>query len=182
MALFIERAIAVSPDLAVDDLVAADIAAVCIALDGLPLAIELAAARSDVLSPAAIRTRLQDRFALLIGGAADAAERQQTLRAAIDWSFELLSPAQRTFFARLGAFAGTFDLDASLTVAGDGLEAPLELLSSLVKQSMVARAGPDRYRLLDTLRAYALEVLADLDADDDPRPPRRCVRAAGRAG
>ena len=166
VALFIERAMAVSPDLVVDDLVAADIAAVCIALDGLPLAIELAAARSDVLSPAAIRSRLQDRFALLIGGAADAAERQQTLRAAIDWSFGLLSPAQRTFFARLGVFAGTFDLDAALTVAGDGLEAPLELLSSLVKQSMVARAGPDRYRLLDTLRAYALEALAELDADE----------------
>jgi predicted ATPase/DNA-binding SARP family transcriptional activator len=164
--LFIERATAVAPDLQLDDSVAADIAAVCIALDGLPLAIELAAARTDVLSPAAIRARLEDRFGLLVDGGTDVAERQQTLRAAIDWSFELLSDPQRTFFARLGAFPGTFSLDAALTVAGCGLDAPLELLASLVKQSMVARAGHERYRLLDTLRAYALEVLADLDADE----------------
>jgi predicted ATPase/DNA-binding SARP family transcriptional activator len=166
VALFVERATAVSPDLHVDDAVAADIAAVCIALDGLPLAIELAAARTDVLSAAAIRSRIQDRFALLVGGSTDVAERQQTLRAAIDWSFELLSREQQTFFARLGAFAGTFDRDAALAIAGDGLESPFELLASLVKQSMVARAGPDRFRLLDTLRAYALNVLAELDADE----------------
>ena len=166
VALFVERATAVSPDLEVDDTVAADIAAVCIALDGLPLAIELAAARTDVLSPAAVRSRLEDRFGLLVDGGTDVAERQQTLRAAIDWSFELLSPPQRTFFARLSAFAGTFSLDAALIVAGQGLDAPLELLASLVKQSMVARSGHDRYRLLDTLRAYALEHLAELDADD----------------
>jgi predicted ATPase len=164
--LFIARATAVSPELDVDDSVAADIAAICIALDGLPLAIELAAARADVLSPEAIRVRLQDRFRLLVHGGADVAERQQTLRAAIDWSFELLSDDQRTFFARLGVFAGTFGLDAALTVAGEGLDAPLELLTSLVKQSMVTRAGHDRYRLLDTLRAYALDVLAELDADE----------------
>ena len=166
VALFIERANSVWPDLAIDDTVAADIAAVCVALDGLPLAIELAAARTDVLSPAAIRTRLQDRFGLLVDGGVAVTERQQTLRAAIDWSFELLSADQRRFFARLGVFAGTFDLDAALTVAGEGSDTPLELLASLVKQSMVARGGNDRYRLLDTLRAYALEVLADLDADE----------------
>ncbi len=166
VALFIERATAVHPDLEVDDAVATDIAAVCHALDGLPLAIELAAARTDVLSPAAIRARLEDRFNLLIDGGTDVAERQQTLRAAIDWSFDLLTSDQRTMFTRLGTFAGTFDLDAALTVAGSGLAAPFELLAALVKQSMVARAGQERYRLLDTLRAYALEVLADLDADD----------------
>ena len=164
--LFVDRAHAVRPDLDVDDHAAADIAAICLALDGLPLAIELAAARTDLLSPAAIRSRLADRFELLVEGGVDASERQQTLRAAIDWSFELLTDEQRTFFARLGVFAGTFDLDAALQVAGAGLPRPLELLSSLVKQSMVTRAGPDRYRLLDTLRAYALEVLAELDADD----------------
>ena len=166
VALFIERATAVRPDLTVDDACAGDIAAICLALDGLPLAIELAAARTELLSPAAIRARLEDRFALLVDGVSDVAARQQTLRAAIDWSFELLSADQRTFFARLGTFAGSFDLDASLTVAGYGLDAPLEMLASLVKQSMVARAGQDRYRLLDTLRAYALEVLTDLDADE----------------
>jgi tetratricopeptide (TPR) repeat protein len=146
--------------------VAADIAAVCVSLDGLPLAIELAAARTDVLSPAAIRSRLEDRFGLLVDGGAAVAERQQTLRAAIDWSYDLLSDGQRRFFARLGVLAGTFDLDAALSVAGEGLDAPLELLASLVRQSMVARVGNDRYRLLDTLRAYALDVLADLDADE----------------
>ena len=166
VALFIERATAVSLDLEVNDTVAADIAAVCLALDGLPLAIELAASRTDVLSPGAIRSRLQDRFGLLVDGGRDVAARQQTLRAAIDWSYELLSAPQRTFFARLGAFAGTFSLEAALIVAGQGLDAPLELLASLVKQSMVHRAGHDRYRLLDTLRAYALEHLAELDADD----------------
>jgi predicted ATPase/DNA-binding SARP family transcriptional activator len=165
VALFIERATAVRPDLEVDDAVARDVAAVCLSLDGLPLAIELAAARTDVLSPAAIRARLQDRFDLLVDGDAGAAERQQTLRAAIDWSFDLLPVEQRRFFARLGAFAGPFDLDAALTVAGSEMAVPLELLASLVKQSMVTRAGPERYRLLDTLRAYALEALADLDAD-----------------
>ena len=166
VALFVERAAAVWPDLEVNDAVAADIAAVCVALDGLPLAIELAAARTDVLSPAAIRSRLQDRFGLLVDGGAAVAGRQQTLRGAIDWSFDLLSDEQRTFFARLGAFAGSFDLDAALRIAGDGFDVPLELLASLVKQSMVARVGHDRYRLLDTLRAYALDILAGLDADE----------------
>jgi tetratricopeptide (TPR) repeat protein len=101
----------------------------------------------------------------LVDGGADVAERQQTLRRAIDWSFKLLSPEQRTFFARLGVFAGTFDLEAALSVAGADLGSPLDLLVSLVKQSMVSRTGQDRYRLLDTLRAYALEVLDDLDPD-----------------
>jgi predicted ATPase/DNA-binding SARP family transcriptional activator len=166
VALFLERASAARAGLELDDEVARDIAAVCLALDGLPLAIELAAARTDVLSPSAIRARLQDRFGLLVDGGADVAARQQTLRAAIDWSFELLSQEQRIFFARLGTFAGTFDLDAAQTVAGAELTAPLELLASLVRQSMVTRAGKDRYRLLDTLRAYALDILADLDADE----------------
>jgi predicted ATPase len=165
VALFVERAAAVHPDLDVDGAMARDIGAVCLALDGLPLAIELAAARSDVLSPAALRARLGDRFGLLVDGGADVAERQQTLRRAIDWSFELLSPDQQTVFARLGVFAGTFDLEAALSVAGAGLASPLDLLVALVKQSMVSRTGQDRYRLLDTLRAYALEVLDDLDPD-----------------
>ena len=116
--LFIDRAQAVRPDLEVDDRAAADIAAICLALDGLPLAIELAAARTDLLSPAAIRSRLADRFELLVEGGVDASQRQRTLRAAIDWSFELLTDDQRTFFARLGVFAGTFDLDAALQVGG----------------------------------------------------------------
>lgn len=164
--LFLDRAHSVRSGLEVDDRMAADVAAICHALDGLPLAIELAAARADVLSPASIRARLANRFELLVDGGVDAVERQQTLRAAIDWSFELLTPDQRTFFARLGVFAGTFDLEAALHVAGEGLPDALDVLASLVKQSMVARSGADRYQLLDTIRAYALDVLADLDADE----------------
>jgi predicted ATPase/DNA-binding SARP family transcriptional activator len=167
--LFCERAQDVRPDfeLSVDN--AADVAGICLALDGLPLAIELAAARADVLSPRAILDRLQNRFDLLVGGATDVAARQQTLRGAIDWSVELLSDEQRCFFARLGAFAGGFDLKAAEAVAGDGSQDPLSVLSSLVRHSMVAIEGGDRFRLLDTLRAYAAELLAELDADDTRR-------------
>jgi predicted ATPase/DNA-binding SARP family transcriptional activator len=163
--LFCERAQAVQPDFALTVGNAADIAAICLALDGLPLAIELAAARVDVLAPVAIRERLLNRFDLLVEGAVDAAERHQTLRAAIDWSVELLSPEQRIFFARLSVFAGGFDLAAAEAVAGDDGSDVLALLTSLLRHSMVARDGPDRFRLLDTLRAYSEQLLADLDAD-----------------
>lgn len=167
--LFCERAQDVRPDFELSADNAADIAGICLALDGLPLAIELAAARADVLSPRAILHRLQNRFDLLVGGATDVAARQQTLRGAIDWSVELLSDEQRCFFARLGGFAGSFDLEAAEVVAGDGSEDSLKLLSSLVRHSMVAVDGGDRFHLLDTLRAYAAELLADLDADDTRR-------------
>jgi predicted ATPase/DNA-binding SARP family transcriptional activator len=169
VALFCERAQDVRPDFELSEGNAADVAGICLALDGLPLAIELAAARADVLSPRAILDRLQDRFQLLVQGATDVAARQQTLRGAIDWSLELLSDEQRCFFARLGAFAGGFDLDAAEAVAGDGSPDSLSLLSSLVRHSMVAIDGGERFRLLDTLRAYAAELLADLDADDTRR-------------
>lgn len=167
--LFCERAQDVRPDFELTAENAAHVAGICLALDGLPLAIELAAARADVLSPGAILDRLQNRFDLLVQGATDVAARQQTLRGAIDWSVELLSDEQRWFFARLGAFAGDFDLDAAQAVAGDGSQDSLTLLSSLVRHSMVAIDGGDRFRLLDTLRAYAAELLADLDADDTRR-------------
>jgi len=166
--LFCERAQDVRPDFELSDDNAVDVAGICLALDGLPLAIELAAARADVLSPGAILDRLQNRFDLLIQGAVDVAARQQTLRGAIDWSVELLSEEQRCFFARLGAFAGGFDIDAADAVAGAGSQDSLTLLSSLVRHSMVATDG-DRFRLLDTLRAYAAELLGDLDADDTRR-------------
>ncbi|MGI8938389.1 MAG: AfsR/SARP family transcriptional regulator [Iamia sp.] len=166
--LFCERAQDVRPDFELSDDNAVDVAGICLALDGLPLAIELAAARADVLSPGAILDRLQNRFDLLIQGAVDVAARQQTLRGAIDWSVELLSEEQRCFFARLGAFAGGFDIDAADAVAGAGSQDSLTLLSSLVRHSMVTTDG-DRFRLLDTLRAYAAELLGDLDADDTRR-------------
>ena len=163
--LFVERAQGVRPDFALTEENASDVAAICLALDGLPLAIELAAARTDVLSPAAIHARLQNRFDILVEGSSDAAERQQTLRATIEWSIGLLSPEEQTFFARLGVFAGGFDLDAAEAVAAEGGEDGLEILSTLVRHSMVVPHGTDRFRLLDTLRAYAEHLLADLDAD-----------------
>ncbi|HVM52254.1 MAG TPA: BTAD domain-containing putative transcriptional regulator [Acidimicrobiales bacterium] len=167
--LFAERAQAVQPDFELTGQNAGDVAAICLALDGLPLAIELAAARTDVLTPAAILGRLQNRFDLLVEGAADAAVRQQTLRGAIDWSVELLSEEQRRFFARLGVFAGGFDLPAAEHVAGAGTGDALELLTGLLRHSMVVRDGPERFRLLDTLRAYAEDLLAELDADETRR-------------
>jgi predicted ATPase/DNA-binding SARP family transcriptional activator len=167
--LFCERAQDVRPDFELSAGNAVDVAGICLALDGLPLAIELAAARADVLSPGAILDRLQNRFDLLVEGASDVAARQQTLRGAIDWSVELLSEEQRCFFARLGAFAGGFDIEAAEAVAGAGSQDSLTLLSSLVRHSMVAADDGERFRLLDTLRAYAAELLADLDADDTRR-------------
>jgi predicted ATPase len=167
--LFAARATMVSPDFSIDDTNAADVAAICRALDGLPLAIELAAAHADVLSAAGIRQRLDDRFALLVSDRRDVVERQQTLRAAISSSVDLLEPSERALFAHLGVFVGSFDIAAAAAVAASS-DAPgasdvpghgcLRLLASLVRQSLVARAGPDRYRLLDSLRAYAADLLA----------------------
>ena len=119
--LFRDRARAARPGFEVDETNAANVADICRVLDGLPLAIELAAARIKVLSPAAILARLDDRFALLhkVGPAADV--RQQSLRAAIQWSYDLLDDEHRRFFDRLGVFAGRFSLDAAARVAGDGL-------------------------------------------------------------
>jgi predicted ATPase len=177
--LFVQRAQAVRPETRDGRSDGRRRRAICLALDGLPLAIELAAARTELLSPAAIRSA-RGPVRPARGRRVDAYQRQQTLRAAIDWSYELLTTEQRTFFARLGVFAGGFELDASLAVAGSGLANPFELLASLVKQSMVVRAGADRYRLLDTLRAYALDVLAHTRRRRHARPPR-CVlhRARG---
>lgn len=164
--LFVERAASVRPDFELTDANAADIAAICLALDGLPLAIELAAARTDVLTPQAIRARLMNRFELLVDGSSDGSPRQQTLRAAIDWSVGLLDEGQRVFFARLGVVAGSFDLEAACAITASDADETLSLLTGLVRHSMVAVVGDDRYRLLDTLRAYALEMLENLDADD----------------
>jgi len=168
--LFVDRAAAVRPDFELTDADLGDVVAICLALDGLPLAIELAAARADVLSPGAIRQRLEHRFDLLVDGARDVAARQQTLRAAVDWSADLLDDQHRRFFARLAVFPATFDLDAAAAVASeDGGEDPVRMLTDLVRQSMVTVPGADRFRLLDTLRAYAAELLADLDADATSR-------------
>lgn len=164
--LFVDRAAAVRPDFELTETDLGDVVAICLALDGLPLAIELAAARADMLSPSAIRQRLERRFDLLVDGARDVAARQQTLRAAVDWSADLLDDQHRRFFARLAVFPATFDLGAATAVAGEpGGEDPFRMLTDLVRQSMVTVPGPDQFRLLHTLRVYAAELLADADAD-----------------
>ena len=157
--LFCVRATEVRPAFSLDAENARHVGAICAALDGLPLAIELAAAHVDVLSPGTIRARLTDRFRLLVGGDRDAAARQQTLRAAFDWSLALLEPPEREVFAMLGTFSGSFDLDATVAVVGDEYPDALRLVTNLVRQSMVVATGDDRFRLLDSLRDYANELL-----------------------
>ena len=167
--LFCDRARAVRPTFDLDRSNAADVAAICRILDGLPLAIELAAARITVLSPAAILSRLDDRFALLrkVGRAADV--RQQSLDAAIRSSYDLLDEDQRHFFERLGVFAGRFSLASADRVAADGLGTEaLELLSAMIERSLVVVDGEDSFRVLESLRAFVLDRLAvppvELDA------------------
>ncbi len=161
LALFVERATQAQPGLSLADPATADSAlAVCRRLGGIPLAIELAAARAKVLSVDQIAARLDERFRLLTGGGRTAVPRQQTLEGAIGWSYDLLTAAERSLFDILGVFAGEFDLDAVATVASlDALEA-LDLVEQLVNKSMVeADPARDRYRLLETLRQYAWERL-----------------------
>jgi len=163
--LFAERARAVNADFAVTADNATAVAAVCRRLDGVPLAIELAAARIPAMNPAELARRLDRRFEVLAGGKRGAVERHQTLRAAIDWSYELLSEAQRRLLARLTAFAGGCTLEAAEAVcAGDPVAAPAvwELIAGLVAQSLVVAEdhGLDtRYRLLETIRQYGEERL-----------------------
>ena len=167
MRLFVERAAAVQPAFAVTERNARPIAEICRRLDGLPLALELAAARVRVLGVEDLLARLEDRFRLLTGGARTAAGRHRTLRAAVDWSYDLLTARERALFARVSVFAGGFTLEAAEAVgAGEGLGAAdvLDLLTRLVDQSLVAvDAQPDgtvRYRLLETLRQYGQQQLA----------------------
>ena len=129
---------------------------ICAGLDGLPLAIELAAARLRVLSPVAIRDRLDQRLALLSAGGRDVPERQRSLRAAIAWSYDLLPDRERTAFAHLGVFAGSFSLEAATAVCG---EDALDVLSTLVEQSLVrtVEASTPRFSLLEVIREFAAE-------------------------
>jgi predicted ATPase len=138
---------------------------VCSRLDGIPLAIELAAARAASMSLQDIASRLDDCFKLLTGGSRTAVERQRTLRAAIDWSHALLSPAERTLFRRLAVFAGGWTLEAAEAVCEDDAlprSEILEVLTRLIDQSLVnvqVQDGRTRYRFLETVRAYAGEQL-----------------------
>ena len=168
--LFVERASAVAPAFALGAENAAAVASVCVRLDGLPLAIELAAARMRVLSVAQISSRLDDCFSLLTDGGRTALPRHKTLRAAMDWSHDLLPEDERILFRRLSVFAGSWTLSAAEEVcAGDGFEEDdtLDLLSHLVDKSLVlvtdeggSPSGEARYRILEPVRQYASEKLA----------------------
>ncbi|WP_425560189.1 ATP-binding protein, partial [Kineococcus glutinatus] len=160
--LFCERAARARPGFTLDEGNAADVAAVCTLLDGLPLALELAAAHAAALSPAKIASLLRERTRLVSGDpGGPGAARHAGLRATIDWSYGLLTPEEARFLDRLSVLAGPFPLEAGIAVAGEGLDGDgLHLLLSLVRQSLVASTGTDRFRLLDTLRAHAAERLA----------------------
>jgi predicted ATPase len=165
--LFVERAAAVAPSFVLDAETAPEVARICHRLDGLPLALELAAARIDALMPADLAGRLDDRFRLLRAGNRTAPTRQQTLEATLDWSHDLLSEAERALLRRLAVFAGSFVLEAAEEVcAGDGLELTqiALLLAELVEKSLVVREdrrGRRRYRLLETIRSYAAARLGE---------------------
>jgi predicted ATPase/class 3 adenylate cyclase/DNA-binding CsgD family transcriptional regulator len=177
--LFSDRARRARPDFAVSDENAAAVGEICRRLDGLPLAIELAAARVRALSLAEILDTLHDRFRLLTGGARTAVRRQQTLRASVDWSHALLTEPERVLFRRLAAFFGGFDLDAAQTVAG-GADVQryqvLDQLTLLVDKSLVAAddsRGRTRYRLLETVRQYAAEKLGESGEAESVRSRHR---------
>jgi len=165
--LFVERARTAVPRFALSDANAAAVAEICTRLDGLPLAIELAAARIRLLGPDQIAARLGDRFRLLSRGARTAIPRHQTIGALVDWSYELLPEDEQTLFCRVGVFAGDWSLEAAEAVGGGGGIEPsavLDLLGRLVDKSLVEAQLPNprgmvRYRLLETLREYALERL-----------------------
>jgi predicted ATPase len=165
--LFVERAAAARHGFELTSDNSAAVVELCRRLDGIPLAIELAAARVASMSPASILERLDERFRLLGHGRRMARRRHQTLRAAVDWSFGLLEPQEQTVFARLSVFAGDFTLEAAeAVVADDDVDSldVLDLIADLVAKSMIQvdeGGESDRYRLLETMRDYGLERLAD---------------------
>ncbi len=168
--LFIDRARQALPSFALHEENAADVAQICRRLDGIPLALELAAARVRLLSPRQIAERLDDRFRLLTGGSRTAVARQQTLRATMDWSFDLLSPPERALLRRLAVFHRGFGLEAAEAVCGDpgGTDdevqgqSVMDVLGQLLDKSLVsAEEASDRYELLETVREYGLERLVE---------------------
>jgi predicted ATPase/DNA-binding SARP family transcriptional activator len=165
--LFADRAAAVRPDWTIDDrtspVTLAAVREVCTRLDGMPLAIELAAARLRTLPAEQIARRLDDRFHLLTGGSRTALPRHQTLRAVVDWSWELLDPQERALARRLSVFPGGITLEATERICADtGIpeRRALDLLAALVDKSLLQPIG-DRYRMLETIRAYGAERLAE---------------------
>jgi predicted ATPase/class 3 adenylate cyclase len=164
--LFLARARAMRPDFELTDANAPAVARIAARLHGMPLAIELAAARIKLLSPDQIASRLEDHLALLTSGSRDLPERQQTLRGAIAWSYELLEPGVRRLFDRLAVFVGGFDLDTADRVCGPATELGVDVLdgiATLVDQSLVRSEdvdGAQRFGMLDAIRSFAAEMLA----------------------
>ena len=182
--LFVDRARAARPEFALDAATTPIVVEICRRLDGIPLAIELAAARTRSIAPAKILERLDERFRLLTGGSRTAVERHQTLQAAVDWSYDLLTDAERAVLDRLSVFAGGFTLDAAEAVASDDeIDAfdVLEHVSALVDKSLVvADPGEATYRLLETIRQYAAGRLIALgNRRTGARPPRRPLPVGG---
>lgn len=172
--LFVQRAMAVQPDFALNATNEAAVAEICIGVDGLPLAIELAAAKIKLFSPPALLARLQQRLTLLTGGSHDMPARQRTLRDEIAWSYDLLAPAEQVLFRRLALFAGGFTLEAAQAVCSDAGDLGLDVLdgvTSLVDQNLLKRVEPahgtdgqplaleSRFDMLEMVREYALEQL-----------------------
>ncbi|MGB9465663.1 MAG: tetratricopeptide repeat protein, partial [Candidatus Acidiferrum sp.] len=164
--LFVQRAIAAKPDFELNRENASSVTEICARLDGLPLAIELAAARVKVLSPSSLLARLASRLQLLTGGARDLPQRQQTLRAAMDWSYDLLNAAEQKLFRRLSVFVGGCNLEGVEAVCDTKGDLDLDLLdgvASIVDKSLVQQVeqaqGESRFVMLETIREYALEKL-----------------------
>jgi predicted ATPase len=168
VSLFVQRATAVKPDFRLTEENASAVVEICLRLDGLPLAIELAAARTKLLPPAAIRTRLASRLQLLTAGARDLPARQQTLRQAIDWSYDLLNVSEQKLFRRLSAFVGGCTLEAVESVGNTKNDLGMDVLdgmASMVDKNLVRQIeqadGEPRFVMLETIREYALEKMAD---------------------
>jgi predicted ATPase/serine/threonine protein kinase len=166
VALFVQRAVAAKPDFELNRENAPAVIEICARLDGLPLAIELAAARVKVLSPSSMLTRLASRLQLLTGGSRDLPQRQQTLRAAMDWSHDLLSPAEQKLFRRLSVFVGGCNLEGVEAVCDSKGDLGVDLLdgmASMVDKSLLQQIeqqrGESRFMMLETIREYALEKL-----------------------
>jgi predicted ATPase/tRNA A-37 threonylcarbamoyl transferase component Bud32 len=176
IALFVQRAVAVKPDFALTEENASAVAEICIRLDGLPLAIQLAAARIKLLSPSAMRNRLASRLQLLTSGARDLPARQQTLRQAIDWSYDLLSEPEQKLFRRLSVFAAGFTLEAAESVCDTKKDLGLDLLdgmASMVDKSLARQIEQSndepRFVMLETIREYGLEKLVDSGEESPTR-------------
>jgi predicted ATPase/transcriptional regulator with XRE-family HTH domain len=168
-ALFEERARAGDPAFTLGDRDAPIVAEICRRLDGIPLAVELAAARVRTLALPQLARKLDERFAILTGGNRAALPRQQTMQALIDWSYDLLTPNEQRFFRRLAVFAGGCSLDAAAAVCGDAGDDALDLMGSLVDKSLVVTLGAgeeQRYGLLESMRAYALRKLNESGEHD----------------